>query len=169
VTFDEVKRAVQELNIFPRQLFTEDEMKQDRTFGKIFEENSTLKADNERLSKENKEIKTTSEVAVKKTAINESKGKLEELMKEGFTDKQKSFITKEFDPEKTEDLSDEGMKKVVEEGKKKFAEAAKLFGVEDTSNGGKKKKLGGEGTGDETDMEEEALKLIGAIDSGDKS
>ena len=158
VTFAEIKSAVKEMNIFPWQLYSEEELKQDRTFGKMDEENGKLKAENERLSKANTEMEAASKDAIRKSEIDTSKGKLDALMGEGFTDKQKSFIKKQFDPERVEDLTDEGLKKFVEEQKTNFAETAKLFGAKDIPNE-KKIDVDEEGT-----MEEQALKIIGAVD-----
>ena len=160
LTFAQVKQLVKDMNIWPHQLFEKSDFEKDRTFGPLFEENSTLKADNERLSKEFKEIETTSKDVIRKTEVSESRGNLETLMKEGFTDKQKKFILKRFDPETQKDLSDKGLGEFVEAGKKDFAETAKLFGVEDNSNGNKRPKPPEE----ENDMETEALKLMGAVD-----
>ncbi|GAH04020.1 unnamed protein product, partial [marine sediment metagenome] len=81
------------------------------------------------------------------------------------TDKQKTFIKDLFNPEKVEDLTDEGIGKFVEEGKKKFAETAKLFGVKESSSNTKSENKANE---EEGSMEDQALELIGAVDS-DKS
>jgi len=161
LTFEEVKAAVRSMNIYPRQLFTEDDLKQDRTFGKVFESNETLKAENERLLKDNTEIAAKSKEAIRKTAISDSEASLNKLMEEGYTDKQKSYIKTQFDPEKVEDLSDDGLKKFLEESKVKFAETAKLFGVTDSV----KPKSETSTTEDGKDMEEQALELIGAVSS----
>lgn len=158
-TFAEIKEAVKNMNIYPHQLFSEDDLKDDRTFGRVFEENTKMKADNERLSKANTEMEAASKSAIRKSEIDTSKGKLDVLMGEGFTERQKNFIKRQFDPEKVEDLTDEGLKKFVEEQKTNFAETAKLFGAE--------KDLGKKLDTDDDDggtMEEQALKIIGATD-----
>ncbi len=157
-TFAEIKDAVKNMNIYPHQLFSEDDLKDDRTFGQVFEESTKLKADNERLSKANTEMEAASKSAIRKSEIDTSKGKLDVLMGEGFTDRQKSFIKRQFDPEKVEDLTDEGLKKFVEEQKTNFAETAKLFGAEKDLD--RKPNTDDDGG----TMEEQALKLIGAVD-----
>lgn len=156
LTIDDVKRAIHDLNIHPWQLFGLDDFKKDDNVGKLFTENATLKAENEKLTKENKEVTEKSEKAVRKTEVVESQERLDVLLKEGFTDKQKQFIKSEFKPEDVKDLSEEGLKTYVEEGKKKFAEQAKLFGVEELT----KPKPGVEGEADETDMEDQAMALL---------
>jgi len=158
ITVDMVKQRIRDLNIFPWQVFTLEQFKSDDNIGKIFTENTKLKADNERLEKEQKEMGEKNKEVTRKTEISEAQGKLDELMKEGYTDKQKQFIKEDFQPEKIEDLTDKGLGEYLENGKKKFAEQAKLFGVEEII-----KLKPGEGTPAEEDMEQEALKMIGAI------
>ena len=164
ITFQMVEQGIKEMNIFPWQVFTLDNLKNDKVFGKLFTDNSTLKAENERLAKENTEVKDKSKDAIRKTEIIESNEKLDKLMSEGFTDKQKKFIKDEFNPGNVDDLSDKGIGEYIEKGKKRFAETAKLFGVEETSDN--KLKPGSDDT-KEGNMEDEALKLIGAIDAGE--
>lgn len=161
MNFEEIKTAIREMNVFPWQLFTIDDFKNDRVFGKLFEDNSKLKAENEKLSKENKEVLDKSKEAIHKLDVSKSEVKLETFM-EDLTDKQKTFIKKQFQPDKLEDLSDDGLKKFVEDSKKEFAETAKLFGSGIEKNLPK----GGEGgEGEESDtsgtMEEKALKELG--------
>jgi regulator of replication initiation timing len=158
LTFEQLKQGIRELNVHPWQIFTLDELKNDKVFGKVFEDNSTLKAENERLSKENENVKTQSKEAVRKTDILESSGKLDELMKEGFTDKQRTFIKGRFDPEKMEDLSEENLKTFIEDEKNEFAETAKLFGGSESGDGGSGTK---EGDATDDDLEEQALKIMG--------
>jgi len=162
VTFDEVRKAVRDMNILPRQLFTIDDLKNDRDFSKIFTENTTLKVEKERLEKEKKEVEDKGKEAIKKIEKSDASTNLDELMKEGYTDKQKEFIKKRFKPETHDDLSKENLEKYLEKEKKEFTETAKLFGVTEESGSeekGKKK----EQTSEELTMEEEALKEIGAV------
>lgn len=162
ITIGMVKERIKDLNIFPWQLFSLEDFKGDQNMGKVFEELSTLKAENERLSKENKEISEKGQEAVRKSEVSGAQEKLDGLMKEGFTDLQKTFIKKEFNPESEKDLSDEGLGKYIENSKKRFAENAKLFGVKDIP--GIKPGSGSESS-EEDDMEKQALETIGAIDS----
>lgn len=164
MTFEEVRKAVRDLNIRPWQLFTLDDMKEDRNYGKLFTENSTLKSENERLSKENTEIKDKSKEAIHTADVSTSKNRLEKIMEEGYTDKQKKFIVGRFDPESFEDLSDAKLKEYVENGKKEFADTAKLFGIDETDNNGTgEKKKDSSGSSEELTPEEEALKLVSGV------
>jgi len=129
ITFNEVKEAVREMNIRPRQLYTMDEIKDDREYGKQFETISTLTSENERLLKENEDIKTANQDTVKKSEIATANTRLDERLKEGFTDLQKSFIKNQFNPEKMEAVTDEALDTFVEDSKKDFAATAKLFSV----------------------------------------
>lgn len=169
VTFEEVRKAIKDLNIHPWQVFSVEDMKNDRSFGKLFEDNARLSAENERLTKENSEISERSKEALRKSEVAEATKKLDTMLSEGFTDKQRTFIRKQFDPERVSDLTDEGLKSFVENGKKEYAETARLFGVaEDSSkqNGGSDKSSSSAvGDSETADMEEEALKLIG-VDNG---
>lgn len=164
MTFEDIKKGIRDLNIRPWQIFTLDDMKEDRNYGKLFSENSTLKSDNERLTNENKEIKDKSKEAIRTADVTSSKGRLDKIMEEGYTDKQKKFIGGRFDPEAFEDLSDDKLKEYVENGKKEFADTAKLFGVDvmDSNGTGEKKK---ESSGDTEELtpEEEALKIMSGV------
>ena len=119
--------------------------------------------ENERLSKENKDVTDKSQEAVRASEVASANGQLDELMKEGFTDKQKEFIKMDFKAESVKDLSDDGLKQYIENGKKRFAENAKLFGVEETPVD-KTKPGSSSGTPEEDDMERLSLEAIGAID-----
>ena len=160
LTFEQVRAAVKSMNIYAWQLYSLEEMKNDKTYGKLFDDNDTLKAENERLKKESTEIETKSKEAVRQLDVTNAKGKLETFM-EDLTDKQKKFIVGRFKPESLEKLDDDGIKEFVENSKKEFAETAKLFGTEvitDTKPGDK-----GSGSEDEEDktMAEKALKELG--------
>jgi len=158
VTFQMVEEGIRKLNIFPWQVFDLEKFKADKVLGKIFTENATLKADNERLSKENKEVTEKSVEAVRKSEVVEAQEKLDTILKEGFTDKQKQFIKADFKPGDIKDLSEQGLKNYVEEGKKKFAEQAKLFGVEELTK--PKPEADDEAILEATKMEDEAMAMI---------
>jgi hypothetical protein len=163
LTFQQVKEAVREMNIHPRQLFTIDDIKDDREFGKEFDQISTLSAENERLTKENADIKKESQDSITKAQRATATTRLDERLVEGYTDKQKSFIKNRFDPEKMEDVTDEALDGFIETAKKDFAETAKLFGVteEDGASGDKNKSSKTVDDDVEDDEVKEALKEIG--------
>ena len=162
ITFEQVKTVVRDLNIFPHQLFTLEDFKNDNLLKKIFEDNVTMKSENERLNKENKEIQDKNKEALRSVDVNRAQSKIKEILAEGHTDKQVKFILGRFKPETMEDLSDEGLNKFLENTKKEFAETAKLFGVADsqpTTSGASEKK--DEDLSTAESMEEEALKILG--------
>lgn len=164
MTFDEIKSGIREFNVYPWQLFTLEDIKNDRIYGKLFEDNDKLKAENEKLSKENKEVLDKSKEAIHKLDVSNAQGRLDGFMKD-LTDKQKTFITKQFKPELLEKLDDDGLKEFIENSKKEFAETARLFGVEKIEDLTKKK--GGEGEeGSSETMEEQALKELGVTENG---
>ena len=160
MTFEEVKVAIREMNIFPHQLFDMEEIKNDRTFSKIFTENETLKVNNDKLAKENKEILDKNKEAIRQVDISGAEAKLDTFMKD-LTEKQKTFITKQFKPEAMEKLNDEGIKEFIENSKKEFAETAKLFGSGIEENFLKGKGNGNEESSSSGTMEEQALKELG--------
>jgi hypothetical protein len=161
ITFQDVKNAVKEMNIFPRQLYTVEDLQNDNTFGKIFAENSTLKAETERLTKENETLNNTSKEAIRATEVQKANGVIEKMMSEGFSDKQRTFIKNRFKPETLEKLDENSLKEHLENEKKVFAETAKLFGSDETVN--TDTGAGGSDNDDSTSesMEEKALKAIG--------
>lgn len=141
MTFAEVQKAVQDMNILPSQLYNIEQVKDDRKFSTEFEKLSTLEAENQRLTKEKEELESTSKDAIKKTQLNEARGLLDESMKEGFTDKQREFIKKRFNPDNMEDLSKDAIGKFVENETKAYSEYARLF--TDGDDGDDKGKEGG--------------------------
>lgn len=164
LTFEEVKKAVREMNIHPWQLFDLDDIKNDRIFSKTFTELESLRNENTTLKKEKDDIENKSKDAIRQLDVSKSKEKLNTFM-EDLTDKQKKFITARFKPENLEDLTDDGIKKFVENTKKEFADTAKLFGEEAVTT-----TKSGEQTSEEDDasksMEDKALELMGVKPNG---
>lgn len=133
INFNDVQKAVRDMNIHPHQLFKDEDLKNDRQFGKIYDEYQK-KIDGE--SDYQKQLKEKEEELSKVKAENiklTSNSRLENIMPDGLTDKQRTFIQKRFNPEKMEDLSDDGLKKFVEESQGEYKEFASLFG-ENESN-----------------------------------
>lgn len=160
MTLEEIRKAVRDMNIHPWQLFTEDDIKKDREYGKVYTENAALKIEKDKNEKDFKDLKTKSDEAIKKTELSEASAHLDTLMKEGFTDKQKKFIKGRFVPESFDDLSEKTLGEHLEKEKKAFADTAILFGVaEELGDGEKRPKE----TPEELTMEEEALKEMGVI------
>jgi len=159
ITFEEVKTAVREMNIAPHRLYEVEDIKDDKTFSKIITENETLKTENEKLKKESTDIETKSKEAIRKLDETKAKETLDTFM-EDLTDKQKTFIAKEFKPELLEKLDDEGIKEFVENAKKEFTETAKLFGSTETITP-KSKETGNKEEDEDKTMADKALTELG--------
>lgn len=134
ITFEDVKKAIADMNIFPWQLFNEDEMRKDKVFGDVFSERDKLKNDLEQTKESLEKTKQDSAEAIKASQKATAKTRLKELMPEGLTDKQKQFISDNFDPDSLEDLEEEGLKNYVESSQKEYTRLAKMFGVTESSN-----------------------------------
>lgn len=130
-TFQEVKDFVRDHAVYPNQLFTIDDIKNDRVFGATLAEGETAKKKATELETENADLKKKSGDAIRATEVAAAKGRFEKLIPEGATDKQKQFYLKRFDPSKLEKLDDDALKAHLEAEAKEYAEHAKLFGVED--------------------------------------
>lgn len=135
-TFEEVKAWVREHNVHPSQLYTEKQIQNDRDFSHVFDENSKLKADNELLTKSNNTLKEQSETLVTEKAKGETKTFLTDMMKEGYTDKQKEFITQKFGSAELKTNDEAGVKNFLDNAKKEYADFAKLFGGSDDNSEG---------------------------------
>jgi len=160
MTFEELKRALRDMNVHPWQLFTMEDLKNDKVFGKIFDEKTDLEDKYKALETKHKELETQNTEAMK--GLNKTKAKewLDKELKEGFTDKQKAFIEKRFNPDSLEDITEKTISEYVVNAKKEFSETAKLFGIEDAvDNKGNKKNE--ENNKEDKTPEEEALELIG--------
>lgn len=163
VTFQEVQTFVKEHNVWPHQLFNEDSLKGDRDFGKLFENNTVLTTENDKLKKELEDSKSETKKLEDSQQASIAEDRLKELMPKDLTDKQKEFISVRFKPENLDGLSDDNLTEYIEEGRKDFAETAKLFGVADGSQSGtgtKDEKSKETGAG-ESSPDDAALKLIG--------
>lgn len=131
MTFEDVKKAIRDMNIHVSQLYTEDDIKNDRVFSKAFDD--VAKAAKEgMISKEDhdKKVGTLDEEIKKLTkdvSLATAHDKLKKSLPENLTEKQKNFINKKFKPEKMEDLTDEKIKEFVDNSIKEYSEYASLF------------------------------------------
>jgi hypothetical protein len=154
MTFEEIKSAVKSMNIFPNQLFTVDEIKDDREFGKVFDkvDDFTTKEKDfqKQIEDKDEEIKTL------KRSISESGAhlRLENVLStfetddKKLTDLQKNFINKKFDPKNLEELTDEKITEFVNGALKEYPEYASIFG-ENKENGN-----GSDGNKDDTNNDD---------------
>lgn len=133
ITFEEVKQYIKDHNVWPNQLYNEEIMKNDNTFGKIYKDLSTLETTSKDFeTKLNKSVEDNATIKKDAEKIG-AKTRLEKLYPEGATDKQKEFLAKRFNPDKIEDLSDDGLKQFVTTGLEEFKEFAGIFGDKQTT------------------------------------
>ena len=130
IKFDDVQKAIRDMNIYPHQIYDEVTMKNDRVYGKMFDEMQKF-TESETLTKKEIEerdnkIKELEKQLFKVTA----KEKLVSHYPAGLTDKQKAFIEKRFNPETLND--DDEIKSFVESSVKEYGDYAKIFTDEKT-------------------------------------
>ena len=130
-TFDEIKKAVQDMKIYPHQLFSEDEMKGDRFVAKLVEKNESLTKEVESSNTKLKDLDEAGKENERKASLSDAKERFAKIVPEGATDKQKAFYEKNFKPDALEDLTDEGLKKTFEKFQEDFSGYAKMFGNEE--------------------------------------
>jgi len=162
ITFQEVRDFIRDHNVFPRQLFTLDDVKNDREFGPLLAELDTAKKQVATLQAEIETVKKNNAEAIRTAEVASARERFEKLIPKGATEKQKQFYVKRFDPSKLEKLDDAALTAYLENETKEFAEHAKLFGVTDTEQKSKPSEKNDGGSGD-TDAVDVALKdTIGA-------
>ena len=131
MTFDEVKKAVRDMNIFPRQLYTLEDIKNDNIFGEIILSNESFKTEIEKLKKDKETLENEKIELFKKEQMSSAKDRLLNIGKEyKVTDKQKTYIDMKF-KKGVEDVSDESLKKFVENTLQEYKDIASLFGNEE--------------------------------------
>lgn len=110
VRFSELVEEVKRRNTYPHQLFTLDDLRGDREFGRLFTESEQLtkkvKDQDEQIKKLADEKKASEQAAMKASARQRYDAMLGEVK---LTPKQKVFLQKSF-PDKAEDLSDVALK-----------------------------------------------------------
>jgi hypothetical protein len=132
MTIQEVKAAVQEMGLWPSQLFDPDRVKADHGFSKLFEEAEKTKAD---LAAKDNEIKALEEsiaMTEKKVLAANAKDRLDEMLKSNIlklTERQKEYIKANYDP-KREDVTDDAIRAYTEKAAAEYEKNAKFFGSE---------------------------------------
>jgi len=122
-----IKQAIGAREMHPSQLFDLAAYERDNEIGPILKERANLKTKVTDLEKDVETQKGLVTEASKKTAAITGKELLKERMPEGFTEKQKSFIEKKFDPESFDLIDNASIDKFIDSGKKDFQEFAELF------------------------------------------
>lgn len=132
MTFEEIKQAVKDKNIFPAQLYTEDDLKQDRTFGKLFDQIEVVSQQKTEFETQLEAKENEIKKLQKDITLVTANDKLSKSLPDGLTDSQKTFIEKRFKPETMEDVSEENLKSFVDNSLEEFSEYASIFGIDKT-------------------------------------
>jgi hypothetical protein len=155
MTIHDVRKAIIDLNIWPKQLFDEEKLRQDMVAAKIIGDYESLKQENIRLVEENNNLKTDSDAKIKDLQIqidkSSAKGRIDNMISNmQLTDKQKSFITNRLDKGSStiEDFTDEGLQKYLDNEVSLFKEFATYYNTETASD---VSLTSGDGKGGETD------------------
>jgi hypothetical protein len=129
LSFDVLKQVVKDLNVFPWQLYTVEDLQNDRQFGKIFEDKTNLEKTLEEKAKELETLSESNKSLMRKGQLADAKTRLDDIFKEKqLTDKQKEFVSNRFN-ENLEDLTDEGLMKFVDNETKTFKDVAHYLEV----------------------------------------
>ena len=131
--FSWIKRAIDDRKIYPSQLYTKDQIKSDNNFLEDFKKLEKFEGLQKELLDE-KEARKNDKLNFDRLS---AKQRLEKLIPENLTDKQKLFIKKKFNAEVLEDLSDDNLKVEIDNLKKEYKEYAEVFGekVEESNDG----------------------------------
>lgn len=131
LTFGQVATWCKDHNVFPSQLFTIDDIKKDREFNVIIENETKLNElikTNKELETKNSEIQTKLDEAVVATQKSTAESRLEQMGKEqNWTENQKKYILS-----KTKEITnydDDGLNAFVEKKTKDYKDAAAFFGA----------------------------------------
>jgi hypothetical protein len=130
-TLQEVKEFVKANAVIPSQLFTLEEIKKDGTFIPVFNEIGTKDTQIKTLGDQLKEAQEKVKGVERKELEFNAKTIFDKTLSSAdlkLTDKQKTFITKKYDPSKIEDLSETGIATLVKKGMEEFKEYAQMFG-----------------------------------------
>lgn len=131
MTFEDIKRAVRDMNIWPHQLFDLAKLSDDTNFGKIVKGYDKYKEDIEKLNNTIIEKDELIAKANKQVSLVGIKATFKTLIPEGSTEKQKEFFNKRFKPEEMEDISEEALKKFIEKTQEEYKDMASVFGTKE--------------------------------------
>jgi len=138
-TLKEIKTYVQEMDLWPSQLFDPERIKADNNFAKFFEEAEKLKTNLTAKETELEVLKKGVAEAEKKVLAANAKSRLEEMLKSNIlklTDRQREYIKANFD-ENTNDVTDDAIRQYMEKAAGDYQKNAKFFGgTENIGDGG---------------------------------
>lgn len=130
ITFHDVQKFIRDNKVYAWQLYTEDDLMDDRKFGNIFKEHGELKSKNADYEKKLPKLEDEIKSLTKQNNLSTAKSRLDNIFEsQPQPDKIKDFIYKMFEKRKDKigDLSDEGLKSFVEMEKEHFQVAAPMI------------------------------------------
>lgn len=136
MTFKEVQQAIKDLNIYPSHIFNEDDLKNDRKFGSMFDKITSLETKNNTLESEMKNMNDEFSKLKRNDNLNTAKTRINKYMKEkALPENIQLFIEKSFeeDKENFDDLSDDGLTKYIDKETKIYQRVMKNLGEEDVT------------------------------------
>jgi cation transport regulator len=137
MTFQEIKEACKKLNVMPHQLYSSEEIKADREFGKVFEEINNL---NEQLKNKESEIQkyiNENKELNRKNSLQSAKGILSKIYKDNnLTNNITKFVDDIYEETKDNlsDLSEEKLQEFVNKQVKIFQKATGLSNQQQEEN-----------------------------------
>ncbi len=126
ITYEDLKKAKVDMKLFPSQLFTEEDLRKDREFVKLFNDLQIAQEENDKKDRRIEELMREKELVTAKDRI---AGYMQD---EKLPDDIVNFIQGEFEEDKDEieDLSDQGLKSFVEKKTALFQKTAKIVNPE---------------------------------------
>lgn len=134
MTFAEVKMFIEEHNVYPRQLFSIEKLKEDREFGPLLLAGEQAQKELSELKLKYQELDKSSKTALRKMEETQAREMFAKLIPEGATEKQKAFYLRRFNPEKLEKLDELSLKAYLDAEAKEYAELAKILGTNETQS-----------------------------------
>ncbi|OPY84379.1 MAG: hypothetical protein A4E71_02650 [Smithella sp. PtaU1.Bin162] len=128
-----IRDAIRERQMHPNQLFDIKDIEEDKEFGKIIVRTKELETELENSKKLLKENEEKLNLTTRKVSETSAKDMLKKLMPEKITDMQRDYINLRFKPEDMKEINEETVKQYIEDSKKEFAEMAKIFKSNTTS------------------------------------
>jgi hypothetical protein len=124
MNFEEIKQEIKDQCISISEIYSDEDLRGDPEFGKLYVEYDETKAEHERLTQAKTE---------RKTELDSSGDRLDKLLETGHTESEKTYVKRQFDREKEKiaDLTDKGIADFIENSKERFAEDKILFGAYD--------------------------------------
>lgn len=154
--FEWFARAIKDKSVFPNQLFTEDDLRNDRNFSTLFAGKADLEKQIATLTEENNTFKTKVGELESKSLQSDAKDRFTGLLPAGLTDRQKKFIVAKFKPSEITDLTDEGLKQFITKSQDDFKTVAQIFNLEEENTG----QTGNENNTDNNNISKDATEEV---------